>query len=84
MLSPTTWNWKGGSSFFFAATTFLCLGYYYWRLSETCGLGYLEIDILFEKNAKASKFRKLQVNLERSGYYDIKGGEREQLRFPGY
>ena len=84
MLSPTAWNWKGKSSFFFAGTTLLCLVYCYWRLPETCGLSYLEIDILFEKNAKASKFRKLQVNLEKSGYFSMKGAEREQLPFPRY
>ena len=84
MLSPTAWNWKGKSGFFFAGTTFFCLAYCYWRLPETLGLSYLEIDILFEKKAKAKKFRELQINLENLGYFSIEGAEREQLPFAGY
>ncbi|KAJ6118324.1 hypothetical protein N7471_013791 [Penicillium samsonianum] len=71
MLSPTAWNWKGKSCFFFAGTTALCLIWCYWRLPETFGLSYLEIDILFERKAKASKFRELRANLESSGYFSI-------------
>ncbi|KAJ5812010.1 hypothetical protein N7474_008311 [Penicillium riverlandense] len=71
MLSPTVWNWKGKTCFFFAGTTALCLVWCYWRLPETFGLSYLEIDILFERKAKASKFCKLRANLESSGYFSI-------------
>ncbi|PTU25118.1 hypothetical protein P175DRAFT_0520926 [Aspergillus ochraceoroseus IBT 24754] len=53
MLSPAAWNWKGRAGFFFAGCSFCCLVYCYWRLPETRGLSYLEIDILFEKRAKA-------------------------------
>lgn len=84
MLSPTDWNWKGKSGFFFAGTTFLCLVYCYLRLPETFGLSYLEIDILFEKKAKASKFRELQVNLDSLGYFSMEGAERDSLPFRGY
>ncbi|GLI80635.1 hypothetical protein PoHVEF18_008992 [Penicillium ochrochloron] len=41
-------------------------------LPETFGLSYLEIDILFERNAKTSKFRELRMNLESSGYFGIR------------
>lgn len=34
----------------------------YFKLPEPYGLGYLEIDILFMKRAKAAKFRVLNVN----------------------
>jgi SP family general alpha glucoside:H+ symporter-like MFS transporter len=72
MLSPTAWDWKGKSCFFFAGTTALCLVWTYWRLPETFGLSYLEIDILFERNAKTSKFRELRMNLESSGYFSMR------------
>lgn len=84
MLSPTAWNWKGKSGFFFAGTTFLCLVYCYWRLPETMGLSYLEIDVLFERKAKVSKFRELQINLDRVGYFSMEEAERDQLPFRGY
>ncbi|KAJ5480022.1 hypothetical protein N7530_005531 [Penicillium desertorum] len=84
MLSPTAWNWKGKSCFFFAGTTMLCLIWCYWRLPETFGLSYLEIDILFEKKAKASKFRQLRANLERSGYFNIENSAEEMSTWRGY
>ncbi|KAL2829337.1 general substrate transporter [Aspergillus pseudoustus] len=76
MLSPSAWNWKGKSCFFFVGTTVLCLLWCYFRLPEPYGLSYLEIDILFAKHAKASKFRVFQRNLERSGYNEIASCER--------
>ncbi|KAL2810601.1 hypothetical protein BJX63DRAFT_422950 [Aspergillus granulosus] len=76
MLSPSAWNWKGKSCFFFVGTTALCLVWCYFRLPEPYGLSYLEIDILFAKRAKASKFRVFQRNLERSGYNEIASCER--------
>jgi SP family general alpha glucoside:H+ symporter-like MFS transporter len=81
MLSPESWNWKGKSCFFFAGTTFLCFVWCYWRLPETFGLSYLEIDILFEKKAKTSKFRELQNNLQNRGYFGLAGDE---CPFRGY
>jgi SP family general alpha glucoside:H+ symporter-like MFS transporter len=76
MLSPSSWNWKGKSCFFFVGTTALCLVWCYFRLPESYGLSYLEIDTLFTRRAKASKFRVFQRNLERAGYYDIATSER--------
>ncbi|RHZ67164.1 putative MFS sugar transporter [Aspergillus thermomutatus] len=81
MLNPDAWNWKGKSCFFFAGTTFLCFVWCYLRLPETFGLSYLEIDILFERKAKTSKFRELQNNLQNRGYFGI---ERDECPFRGY
>ncbi|KAJ6089245.1 hypothetical protein N7467_004461 [Penicillium canescens] len=84
MLSPTAWNWKGKSCFFFAGTTALCLMWCYWRLPETFGLSYLEIDILFERKAKASKFHELRANLESSGYFSIENSAGEASAWRRY
>ncbi|CEL10155.1 hypothetical protein ASPCAL13280 [Aspergillus calidoustus] len=73
MLNPTAWNWKGKSCFLFVGTTVLCLVWCYFRLPETFGLSFLEIDILFQKRATAAKFRVFQRNLELSGYNDLPG-----------
>ncbi|KAH2872739.1 hypothetical protein KXV67_008017 [Aspergillus fumigatus] len=81
MLSPDEWDWKGKSCFFFAGTTLLCLLWCYWRLPETYGLSYLEIDILFEKKAKKSKFRELQANLQDRGYFGLR---EDECPFRGY
>ncbi|KAL4746112.1 hypothetical protein BDW72DRAFT_210747 [Aspergillus terricola var. indicus] len=71
LLNPTAWNWKGKSCFFFLGFSAICFVWCYWRLPETFGLSYLEIDILFEKKAKTSKFRELQKRLVTRGYFSI-------------
>ncbi|KAL4816953.1 general substrate transporter [Aspergillus spinulosporus] len=71
MLNPTAWNWRGKSCFFFLGFSAICFVWCYWRLPETFGLSYLEIDILFEKKAKTSKFRELQRRLMTRGYFNI-------------
>lgn len=84
MLSPTAWNWKGKSAFIFAGFTALAFFWCYWRLPETFGLSYLEIDVLFERKAKTSKFRELQMNLESIGYFSVEGNESQQCTWRGY
>ncbi|KIY00561.1 uncharacterized protein Z520_03224 [Fonsecaea multimorphosa CBS 102226] len=71
MLNPSAWDWKGKSCFFFAGTTLLCLVWCWFRLPEPMGLTYMELDILFEKKAKASKFKEFQVNLAGTGYFSL-------------
>jgi SP family general alpha glucoside:H+ symporter-like MFS transporter len=84
MLSPTAWNWKGKSCFFFAGTTAFCLIWCYHRLPETFGLSYLEIDILFERKAKASKFHKVRKSLQDMGYFGIEGNEQSRSSWVGF
>lgn len=71
MLNPTAWDWKGKSCFFFLGFSAVCFIWCYLRLPETFGLSYLEIDILFEKRAKTSKFRELQRHLASRGYFSV-------------
>jgi MFS transporter, SP family, general alpha glucoside:H+ symporter len=71
MLNPTAWNWKGKTGFVFAGLTLICLAYCYLRLPEPKGLTYLELDILFENNAKAKKFKALQRQLAETGYFSV-------------
>ena len=80
MLNPSAWNWKGRTFFFCAVTCGACLVYCFFRLPETRGLGFHELDILFEKGASARKFSKLQKILEQNNYYsftDRSGSEGE-------
>jgi SP family general alpha glucoside:H+ symporter-like MFS transporter len=71
MLNPTAWNWGGLSAFLYAGTTLYCLLWAYFRLPEPKGLTYLELDILFNKKASARRFRRVQRNLESSGYFSL-------------
>lgn len=80
MLNPTAWNWKGKTCFFWAGTTLIVLAWAYFRLPEPKGLTYLELDILFQKRAKARKFRELQVNLASTGYFSLQEQRPETWR----
>lgn len=84
MLNPTAWDWAGKSNFVYAGTNLFCLIWCYFRLPETMGLSYLELDILFEKKAKTKKFKEFQVNLANSGYFSISRPERQASAWRGY
>lgn len=68
-LNPTAWNLGGQTNWIWFGTCSLCLVYCYWRLPETKGLTYHELDILFEKGASARKFAAIQKKLDESGYF---------------
>jgi MFS transporter, SP family, general alpha glucoside:H+ symporter len=84
MLNPSAWDWKGKSCFLYAGTTLVCLVWCWFRLPEPKGLTYMELDILFEKKAKASKFSEFQVNLAQSGYFSISQQGRSDSVWRGY
>jgi SP family general alpha glucoside:H+ symporter-like MFS transporter len=62
MLNPIEWNWKGKSGFFWAGTAFLVTTWSYFRLPETKGRTYEELDVLFEKKIGARKFKDAHVD----------------------
>lgn len=71
MLNPLSWGWRGRSCYFWAGSCVLCLVYCVFRLPETRGLTYLELDLLFEKNAHATKFAQVQRHLTDTGYFSL-------------
>jgi SP family general alpha glucoside:H+ symporter-like MFS transporter len=79
MLNPSAWDWKGRSCFLFVGTTALCLLWCWFRLPEPKGLTYMELDILFEKKAKARKFKEFQVNLANTGYFSLTNTRSDSL-----
>ncbi|KAI5456679.1 hypothetical protein BGZ63DRAFT_517443 [Mariannaea sp. PMI_226] len=84
MLNPTAWDLEGRSCFVYAATALLCLVYSYFRLPETQGLSYLELDMLFEKHAPTAKFKELQVRLANSAYLTVDRAERMRNAWHGW
>ncbi|RMZ89089.1 hypothetical protein DV736_g3689, partial [Chaetothyriales sp. CBS 134916] len=88
MLNPSAWDIKGKTCYVYAGGALLCLVWCWFRLPEPFGLTYLELDILFEKKARAHKFRQFQVNLASSGYFSLhrSGGEagRDASAWRGY
>ena len=71
MLNPLAWGWKGKACFFCAGLNVICFVYCYFRLPETKGLSFHELDILFEQKADARKFAAFQRILEQNGYYSL-------------
>jgi SP family general alpha glucoside:H+ symporter-like MFS transporter len=63
MINPTAWNWKAKAGFFWAGSCVLCFVWTFFRLPETKGRTYAELDILFERKVNARKFATTSVDL---------------------
>ncbi|WWC89639.1 uncharacterized protein L201_004564 [Kwoniella dendrophila CBS 6074] len=57
MIQPTAWNWGAKCALFYAGTNLLCLIWCWFRLPETKGRAFGEIDLLFENHVSARKFK---------------------------
>ncbi|KAK9311298.1 general substrate transporter [Lipomyces starkeyi] len=62
MLNPSAWNWRAKTAFFWAGVNALLIVWTFFRLPEPKGLAYSELDILFERNVSARKFRNTAVD----------------------
>jgi SP family general alpha glucoside:H+ symporter-like MFS transporter len=69
MLNPTAWNWVGKAGFFFGGLSMFCVVWTFFRLPETGGRTYEELDILFQKKVPARKFASYVVDAY-EGYND--------------
>ncbi|KAL4988144.1 general substrate transporter [Aspergillus falconensis] len=61
MLNPTAWDWGGRTGFFWGGITLLLLCWAYFRLPESRGRTFAEMDILFERGVDARRFEKEEV-----------------------
>ena len=62
MINPTEANWKGKTGFFWGGTCFVCFIWAFFRLPETKGRTYEELDILFGQGVRARDFSKCIVD----------------------
>ncbi|KAI5288565.1 hypothetical protein KEM52_001114 [Ascosphaera acerosa] len=62
MVNPTAWNWRNYTGFFWAGTCFLSIVYSYFRLPEPAGRSFAELDLLFEQDVPARKFKTTKVD----------------------
>ncbi|WOO78242.1 Maltose permease MAL61 [Vanrija pseudolonga] len=56
MINSTAWNWRSRAGFFWFGTGLIAIVWTYFRLPETKGRSYRELDILFERRIPARKF----------------------------
>lgn len=62
MLNPSSWDWQGKTGFFFFGTTVFLIIWTFFRMPETKGRTYAELDILFKNRISARKFSKTNVD----------------------
>lgn len=65
MVQVATWNWGAKSGFFYGGCMGIGLIWAFFRLPETKGRTFAEVDILFKNNVGARQFRKTKVDLGR-------------------
>lgn len=61
MLNPTAWNWKAKTGLFWAGLAFVSLIWSWLEFPETKGRTYAELDVLFNSNVKARKFKSTEA-----------------------
>ncbi|KAF3035331.1 hypothetical protein E8E12_005979 [Didymella heteroderae] len=57
MLNPTAWAWGAKAGFFWAGTAIIGLLWSWWRLPETKGRTFAQIDVLFRNKTSARMFK---------------------------
>lgn len=62
MLNASSWNWRGKTGFFFGGFSALATVWCYFRLPETKGRTYEELDIMFEAGIPARKFKDYRIS----------------------
>ncbi|KAG7146212.1 General alpha-glucoside permease like protein [Verticillium longisporum] len=62
MLGVNSWNWGAKTGLFWAGLVLLIIVWAYFRLPETQGRTYGELDILFEQEVSARKFGSTRVD----------------------
>lgn len=89
MVSSTAWNWQAKSGYFWAGTGMLCLIWVWFRLPETAGFSFAELNILFANKVSARKFKSTIVTDEHAqsaeqqivGLEDSKGEVKAQVDY---
>lgn len=62
-INPTAWNAKGYTGFFWGGTSALTLLWAYFRLPETKGRSFEELNLLFHQRVPARRFKHYEVDV---------------------
>ncbi|KAK2786148.1 hypothetical protein FQN53_006910 [Emmonsiellopsis sp. PD_33] len=62
MLNPTAGNWRGKTALFWGGCSFVFFVWTFFRLPETKGKTYEELDILFARRVRTREFAKYRVD----------------------
>ncbi|KAM0432223.1 hypothetical protein ACHAPT_004759 [Fusarium lateritium] len=78
LLSPGAWNAKGKTAFFWAALATLTLIWGYFRMFETKGRTFGEMDYMFQKGVPARKSANYKINEDEVFLAEAQASNREQ------
>ncbi|RYP66015.1 hypothetical protein DL771_007996 [Monosporascus sp. 5C6A] len=78
-INPAEWNWGPKSAFFWAGINALFWVYLFFRLPETKGRTYAELDILFKNRVPARRFAKTRIETLMEGTEAAQKQQVEQM-----
>ncbi|OAG04873.1 sugar transporter [Paraphaeosphaeria sporulosa] len=81
-LSPLAWDWGAKAAFFWAGTNMLFTAWIWFRLPETKGRTFAELDILFTNKIPARKFAKTKIETLGEGTENAHMEQAERIRHP--
>ncbi|KAJ5636685.1 general substrate transporter [Penicillium longicatenatum] len=79
MISAQSWNWGAKAGFFWAGSCVILATWTYFRLHETAGRSFAEIDLLFEHQVPARDFAKTDVSQFSFELDNVKEVQTEQV-----
>lgn len=62
MMNPTAWNWKGYTGYFWFVFAFFTLVWAFFRLPESKGRSFSDLDVMFAAKVPTRKFRNFRVD----------------------
>jgi SP family general alpha glucoside:H+ symporter-like MFS transporter len=62
MMNPAAWNWSGKTGFFWFSFAFVALVWGFFRLTETKGRTFEELDIMFAAGVPTRRFKRYHVD----------------------
>ncbi|KAK9457087.1 general substrate transporter [Dipodascopsis uninucleata] len=75
MVQKASWNWGAKSGFFFGGILAIFFVWAFFRLPETKGRTFAEVDILFKNRVAARKFADMVVDLENESVHRKDDGQ---------
>jgi SP family general alpha glucoside:H+ symporter-like MFS transporter len=64
MIAADSWNWQEKSAYFWLGCNLICLTWTFFRLPETGGFSFAELDILFANKVPTRKFKQYKIKGE--------------------
>ena len=71
MVGVNDWNWGAKGGFFWSGIAVLFIVWGYFRLPESKGLTYSELDLLFERKVSSRKFNRENAEALKPALTDI-------------